>query len=82
MFPLRYIILQYVDQDLYELQVCSLRSVKIWMDELHVDSKHAKNLKKKKTGVFYGGFLLQTKFSSRLTTLKNCERPSIQRNSQ
>lgn len=36
----------------------------------------------KKTGVFYGGFFLQTKLSSRLTTLKNCERPSIQRNSQ
>lgn len=36
----------------------------------------------KKTGVFYGGFFLQTKLSSRLTTLKNCERPGIQRNSQ
>lgn len=56
MFPLRYIILQYVDQDLYELQVCSPRSVKIWMDELHVDSKHAKNLKKKRQVYFTGDF--------------------------
>lgn len=37
---------------------------------------------KKRQVYFTGDFLLQTKFSSRLTTLKNCERPSIQRNSQ
>lgn len=42
---------------MYELQVCSPRSVKIWMDELHVDSKHAKMFFKKDRCILRGIFL-------------------------